>query len=102
MVLPKLMLILFGDSYEPSIVYAQVLLASIAISVFHNLKFRYVMSQLDSDSFRGYSIYTSLARITFSVMLIPFFGVWGAIASTVLYRVISVLYIEIIMRKKYR
>lgn len=99
---PKFIEIVLGQDYLPAIPYTQVLLISISIAIFQNLKLRFIMSQLDSDSFRRYIIYTSIARIIFSIAMVPFLGIWGAVISTVFYRIFSVLYIEWIMKNKYK
>jgi O-antigen/teichoic acid export membrane protein len=99
--LPPLMLFLFSDNYADAIPYAQALLCSVTIGNMATLRFRFIRSKIDTKSHRTVLISTSLARILTSLILIPLFGVAGAVASAFLYRIYMTVVVNIMIKKNY-
>jgi O-antigen/teichoic acid export membrane protein len=95
------MLFLFSDNYADAIPYAQALLCSVTIGNMATLRFRFIRSKIDTKSHRTVLISTSLARILTSLILIPLFGVAGAVASAFLYRIYMTVVVNIMIKKNY-
>lgn len=100
--LPLIMEILFGETYSDAIPYAQALLCSVAIGNHASLRNRFVSSKLDEKSNRDITITMSLIRIIASIILVPLYGIIGAIISTFIYRISSVMIIHYIIKSRYK
>ncbi len=100
-ILPWIMGILFGEKYIEAIPFAQVLLCSVAISNFASLKNRFINSKLDGKSNRDITIWGSLIRIAASAILVPFYGIWGAVIATFIYRIFLAIIVSHIIRARY-
>jgi O-antigen/teichoic acid export membrane protein len=101
LILPLVVSILFGDSYDESIPYAQALMCSVAIGNIATLRYRYVASKLDEVSSRSVNIGMSLTRIAASLVLVPLYGILGAVISAFIYRIVMVIIVYAIIRKRY-
>ncbi len=99
--LPTLVILLFGENYSDSIPYAQALLCAVAIGNMSTLQFRFIRSRIDISSFRSILIYTSLGRIIASIILIPVFGILGAVISAFIYRILLTYVVGAILKKNY-
>ncbi len=99
--LPKLLLLVFGESYRESIIYAQLLMGGVALNNLTTLQFRFIRSRLDVINFRKILVSGSVCKIVISAMLIPIFGLNGAIASVLIHRAILFVIVNNIMRKSY-
>lgn len=99
--LPWLILFLFGDNYSDTIPYAQALLCSVTIGNMATLQFRFIRSKIDVESYRSVLIYTSLGRIIASIILIPVFGILGAVISAFIYRILLTYVVGAILKKNY-
>ena len=99
--LPYIMTILFGENYKIAIPYAQVLLCSVAVGNNAVLKNRYIKSKIDEKSDRDVMLSTSLIRIIGSAVLVPLYGIWGAVISTVIYRISVIFMVKYIIEKRY-
>lgn len=99
--LPPMMLFLFSDKYADSIPYAQALLCSVTIGNMATLRFRFIRSKIDTASHRTVLLTTSIARIVTSLILVPWLGIVGAVASAVLYRIYLTVVVNIMIKKKY-
>ena len=99
--LPWLMVVLFGEKYIDSIPYAQALLCSVTIGNIATIRFRFIRSRIDAISFRNVTVYTSLGRIIISLILIPWFGMLGAVISVFLYRLLHTKVVNEVIRKNY-
>lgn len=98
-VVPWAMPLLFTSAYEESVLYCQLLLGTLLVGQAATVKFTFIVSRLDARSFRGVTIGTNLVRVTASLALVPFFGIWGAIGATALYRLSTVLLVSYYIRK---
>ncbi|MGN7437159.1 MAG: oligosaccharide flippase family protein [Alcanivorax sp.] len=99
--LPTLIVLLFGQEYADAIPYAQALMCAVAIGNMSTLQFRFIRSRIDISSYRVVLIYTSLGRIAASLVLIPFFGIVGAVISAFTYRVLLAYVVHKILKKNY-
>jgi len=84
--LPSLVILVFGQNYHESVVYAQLLVGALAVRNVSSLRFRFIRSKLDANSYRNVLIIGSAAKIVASVTLIPLFGLGGAVASVFIHR----------------
>ncbi|WP_309630374.1 oligosaccharide flippase family protein [Brevundimonas sp.] len=99
---PTVLLLIFGPAFQPSIPYAQALLCSVAIGNVGQFQFRFIRSQVDGQSFRTITLWTSGFRIVGSMVLVGLFGVWGAVASVVGHRLVLSLASSVMIRTRYR
>ena len=100
-ILPWLILFLFGEKYADTIPYAQALLCSVTIGNMATLRFRFIRSKIDVSSYRSVLVYTSLGRIVASVILVPFFGIVGAVISAFIYRILLTFVVNKILKQNY-
>jgi O-antigen/teichoic acid export membrane protein len=84
--LPSLVILVFGQNYHESVVYAQLLVGALAVRNVSSLRFRFIRSKLDANSYRNVLIIGSAAKIVASVTLIPLFGLGGAVTSVFIHR----------------
>lgn len=99
--MPPLIIWLFGEGYAASIPIAQGLIVAGVFGNHATLQFRYIRSHMDEESYRHITIATSLILITVSSIFIPLLGLWGAVLSMFLYRVMMALVIHNLIRKRY-
>ncbi len=98
---PPLTRLIFGAGYLDSIVYAQLLVASVAVGNIATLRFRFIRSKLDGSSYRNVLLLGSMAKLTASALLIPLFGLAGAVASVFVHRLAMALITSYIIRTRY-
>ncbi len=99
--LPFILTFIFGDSYSESVLYSQILCLSVAIGNASNIRFRFIRSKLDTANFAKITVYTSLFRLAVSALLIPLYGIAGAVASAFAYRVVMTLTVDWVIRTHY-
>ncbi len=99
--LPQVFVIIFTEKYTEAIPYAQALLCSNVIGNFAILRFRYVRSQMDIKNYKNVTIGAAIVRILSLLILVPFFGVWGAIAATFIYRITTSVLINNLIKRDY-
>lgn len=101
-ILPWLMMVLFGEDYREAIPYAQALLCTVAVGNHATLRNRFINSKLDEKSNRDITISMSLVRIVASLILVPIYGINGAIVATFIYRISTTLIMHYIMKTRYK
>jgi len=101
-ILPWLTIAIFSEQYADAIPYAQGLMISVAIGIHATLSARYITAKLDEVSVRDIYVSISLARIILTRILVPFFGLWGAVFSAIIYRLLSTGIVRFIIVKRYR
>ena len=101
-VMPFCITFIFSDLYTESIIFAQVIMCSLAIGNVSILQSRYISSKLDTKSYRDITIIMSMTRILASVILVPLYGIWGAIISIFIYRLTMTATVQVIMSKRYK
>jgi O-antigen/teichoic acid export membrane protein len=99
--LPWIVVSIYGDGYRDAVPYAQVLMCSVAIASSVPLRSRWIKSQQDAVSFRDVNAVIAICRIAVSAVLIPLFGLKGAVISAVLARITGMVTIHIVMKKRY-
>lgn len=100
-ILPWLIILLFGNNYADSIPYAQALMCSVAIGNIGMLRFRFIRSKIDPDSYRNITMYSAIAHIAVSCVLIPWLGITGAVISVFLHRIITTLVVNATIQSRY-
>lgn len=99
--LPFLFILIFGSKYAEAVPYAQALMCTIAIGNFTTMRFRYIRSQIDPDSYKRITLVTSFVRVGCLLALVPFFYIWGAVAAAFIARLTTAVLTHKIMKKKY-
>lgn len=99
---PPVLLLIFGPAYAPSIPFAQALLCSVAVGNVGQFQFRFIRSQLDGESFRTVTLWTSGLRIVAGFALVYAFSVWGAVATVFLHRLALSALSSAIVKRRYR
>jgi O-antigen/teichoic acid export membrane protein len=100
-ILPWLVSLVFGNRYDDAVPFAQALMCSIAIGNTATLRYRYIASKLDEASSRFVNITMSLTRIAASLVLVPLYGILGAVISAFIYRVATLIIVQIVIKKRY-
>lgn len=88
--------------YADSLLYAQILLCSVAIGNHAILRARYIRAQKDADSFRSLMVVGMGIRIVTVLLFVPFWGVWGAVIAVFIQRIFTSVFTEYLIRTKYR
>jgi O-antigen/teichoic acid export membrane protein len=99
--LPSLTVLIFGDAYQDSVLYAQFLVASVAIGNIATLRFRFIRSKLDASSYRNVLFTASFGKMAASVVLIPWLGLAGAVTSVWLHRIVLAAITSHTIRTRY-
>ena len=99
--MPGLVVFLFGDAYADAVPYAQALTCSVAIGYLANLRFRYIRSQIDARSFRDITLISSAVRLAAFVILVPPFGLVGAVIASFIYRFALMGVVRVAIRRHY-
>ncbi|MDP2620662.1 MAG: oligosaccharide flippase family protein [Hyphomicrobiales bacterium] len=98
-VVPWLIPLAFTAEYGNAVLYCQLFLGTLVIGQAATMKYTYIISRLDARSVRDVTIGTNIIRILASAILVPIFGIMGAIAATFLYRLATVVMVHISLRK---
>ncbi len=99
--LPVIIRFIFGAAYDEAVPYAQALACSVAIGNTAVLRSRYIRSKLDTVNFRDVTLWTSYARIVAVLVLVPFFGIWGAVGAAYVYRISTSVMVDRAIRRDY-
>jgi O-antigen/teichoic acid export membrane protein len=99
--LPWMIEIIFGEEYLSAIPYSQALVCSLIIGQLARLRMTFVRSRMDDRSFRDFTLAMSVTRISLALVLIPFFGITGAVITVFAGRIASSIMAFTIMRKRY-
>jgi O-antigen/teichoic acid export membrane protein len=92
--LPFLIDFAFGKKYIDSVYYSQILMLSIIFTVPATINFTFIRSKLDASLFKKIQIRMSLVRVIGAVILIPLYGLNGAVMSTIIYRVLMLFIVK--------
>lgn len=85
----------FGDEYAEGAKVAVYMFLTLVFVVPATMQFRFIQSKLDVDAFKRIQVSISIVRIMLSVILIPIWGIWGAVASLWLYRMYMVFVVSL-------
>jgi O-antigen/teichoic acid export membrane protein len=99
--LPALVVLVFGPGYQESVIYAQILVGAVAVRNIATLRFRFIRSRLDAASYKNVLLYSSAGRIAASLILVPLFGLAGAVASVFAHRLALSILIYHFIKTKY-
>jgi O-antigen/teichoic acid export membrane protein len=99
--LPWLVVLIFGESYAESIPYSQALMCSVAIAGSVPLRIRFIKSKLDTKSFRKITFIRSTIQITSNAILIPTIGLAGAVITAFIVRITTTATVHLIIKKNY-
>ncbi len=100
-VLPWMIHLVFGHSYDAAVPYAQALMGSIAIGNISTLRYRYVTSRLDDVGPRTINAVMSGTRVAASLILVPWLGILGAVISAFIYRIVMTVVVDMVVRRRY-
>jgi len=99
--IPFVVIFLFGNNYADAIPYAQALTCSVAIGYLANLRFRFIRSRIDARGFRDVTLVSSAVRLGAFLLLVPPFGLVGAVIGTFLYRLALMGVVRIVIKRHY-
>ncbi len=100
-ILPWFVVLIYGEAYRPAIPYAQALMCSVAIGSASTFRYRYITSQPDEVGARAVGVSISATRIAASCILVPLFGLLGAVISTYIYRIALTVIIHRQLARRY-
>lgn len=98
-IVPWLIPIAFTEAYSDAVLYCQLLLGTLVVGQAATVKFTFILSKLDSRSYRDITIGANVVRLVASMVLVPLFGIFGAIASTAIYRIANAVLVWLCLRK---
>jgi hypothetical protein len=101
LVIPYLIPFLFGGGYSDAVPYAQALTCSVAIGNQASLRFRFIRSRIDEIGFRNITLFSSAVRLVAFVVLVPAFGIIGAVVAIFIYRLALVGIVRIVIKRHY-
>ena len=99
--LPWAFPLIFTHRYDAALPYAQALICSVAIGNLATMRFRYIRSRMDALSYRNVMLVSAAAKLGSLLILVPLFGVAGAVASAFIYRVANLGAVHLVIRKSY-
>ena len=99
--LPWVVRLVFGATYDSSIPYAQALMCTIAIGNTATLRFKYITSQLDDAGPRIVNLVMSATRIVASLILVPLYGIVGAVISAFIYRIVMTAIVQVVIQRRF-
>ena len=99
--MPYLVVFLFGEAYADAIPYAQALTCSAAVGSLASLRFRYIRSRIDARSFRDITVTSSVVRLVAFLILVPPFGLAGAVIGTFIYRFALIGVVHFAIKRHY-
>lgn len=98
-IVPWFVPLAFTKGYGDAVFYCQLLMGTLIVGQAATTKFTYILSRLDARSFRDITIGTNMVRLSASIILVPYFGIYGAIGATLLYRVSTAVMVNLYVRK---
>ena len=100
-ILPWFFVLLFGETYEEAVPYASALMCSVAVGNAAMLHTRFIRSQMDAHSVRDIYLVFACVKIATAAVLVPLYGLPGAVISVFLTRIVSVVTVHFIIQKRY-
>lgn len=99
--LPMLLVFIYGEAYSVAIPYAQAFLCSLPILTLPSLQISFLLSHLDARNLRNFVMTCSISKIITSFIAINIWGLWGAVVSIYVFRIVSLLYARQIFKHGY-
>lgn len=100
-ILSPAILAIYGEKYAEAVQYSQFLMIGVVLGNLGSLQIRYIRSKLHTTHLRNIMISTSVIRALISLLLIPTFGIAGAVLSSCLYKAALSLIINRVVIKNY-
>ena len=101
-VLPLIFTTLFGSEYKEAIPYTIAIMCSIAVGNTAMLRARYIRSQQDVRSIRNIRLIMAFTRITVALILVPIYGLAGAVTSVFIMRFVVSIFVNAIIEERYK
>ncbi|WP_421866553.1 lipopolysaccharide biosynthesis protein [Parvibaculum sp.] len=98
-VLPFAFRVIYPEGYANSVIYCQLIMLSVAFANFTIIQKSFIEARLDRISIRNITLISSSCRLVLSVVLVPFYGIAGAVGSTIVYRLIAFGYVNYLVRR---
>ena len=99
LLVPVIVPFLYGSNYADSVPFAQALTCSVALGFHADLRFRFIRSQIDVKGYRDTMIVCSVVRLLAFLILVPLFGILGAVLGMFIYRISLILIVRIVIRR---
>ena len=93
---------LFFPTYTQSIIYSQVLAISVIFAILGTIPYAFLESHGSKKSLYTYNIIGNIFSIATLLILIPFYGLWGAIIARFTTRIVSYLLLILLIKKESR
>jgi O-antigen/teichoic acid export membrane protein len=81
--IPPTILIVLGEKYAESVFYAQILFLGFIFIPFSEFLKSFLQAKKKTKSVLFYSLFNPGTKILLFLVLIPFFGIWGAIVTRI-------------------
>lgn len=98
---PIVVPLIYTDAYAEAILLCQIITISVSITLFNSVKYTFVQSKLDVRAPREITLWVTTIRIVSSAFLTWRFGLIGAAASSIVYRVSYAALIEMYVKRYY-
>ena len=98
-IIPWLLPLAFTQDYSDSVLYCQLLLGTLILGQSAQTKITYIISRFDAVGSRNVILGSNLVRIIASLILVPLFGIFGAVGSTALYRLSTAAFVWYHLRR---
>src|SRR3989344_806517 len=93
---------LFFPTYTQSIIYSQVLAISVIFAILGTIPYAFLESHGSKKSLYTYNIIGNIFSIATLLILIHFYGLWGAIIARFTTRIVSYLLLILLIKKESR
>lgn len=98
-ILPWLFPLIFTTAYKDSILYSQLLCGTLILGQFAQTQVVFINSRFDSKTKRDITVGSNAIKILSSVLLIPQYGIMGAIISTACYRASTAIIVSMSIKR---
>ncbi|MCC5974544.1 MAG: oligosaccharide flippase family protein [Rubellimicrobium sp.] len=98
-IVPWLLPLAFTEGYGEAVLYCQLLCGTLILGQVAQTQVTFIVSRFDGSAMRNVILISNLVRIVASLILVPIFGILGAIASTALYRLSTAMIVTLMMRR---
>jgi len=99
LIIPWFVPLAFTNAYADSVFYSQLLCGTVIIAQFSITRFILIRSNFYESDMKTHALVGNIIRIISSLILIPLFGILGAIVSTAVYRLSTSIVISVLMKK---
>ena len=98
-IVPWLLPLAFTEAYTDAVFYCQLLCGTLILGQFAQTRVTFILSQLDASAMRNVILVSNSVRIVASLLLVPLFGIMGAVMSTAFYRVSTAWVVSLMIRR---